>query len=126
MQLEFRADDDDRTGRVIDALAEQIFAEAALLALDHVGQGLQRAIAGTQHRTTATAVVEQRIDSLLQHALFVANDDFGRVEIDQLFQAVVAVDDSAIQIVQIAGGEVAAIPAEPADADPAGSPESHP
>ena len=38
VQLEFRADDDDRTGGVVDALAEQVFAEAALLALDHVGQ----------------------------------------------------------------------------------------
>ena len=38
VQLEFRADDDDRAGGVVDALAEQVFAEAALLALDHVGQ----------------------------------------------------------------------------------------
>ena len=59
MQLEFRTDDDDRTGRVIDALAEQVFAEAALLAFDHVGQRLERAVAGTQHRTAATAVVER-------------------------------------------------------------------
>ena len=107
MQLEFRSDDDDRTSRVIDALAEQIFAEAALLALDHVGQGLQRAIGRTQHRTTAAAVVEQRIDSLLKHALFVADDDFRRIEIDQLFQPIIAVDDSAIQIIQIRRGEVA-------------------
>ena len=45
VQLELRADDDDRAGRVVDALAEQVLAEAALLALDHVGQRLQRAVA---------------------------------------------------------------------------------
>ena len=59
MQPQFGADDDDRAGRVIDALAEQVFAETALLALDHVGQRLQRAIAGTEDRPFAAVVVEQ-------------------------------------------------------------------
>ena len=45
VQLQLGADDDDGAGRVINALAEQVFAEAALLALDHVGQRLERAIA---------------------------------------------------------------------------------
>ena len=38
MQFERRADDNDTTGRVINTFAKQVFAEAALLALDHVGQ----------------------------------------------------------------------------------------
>jgi hypothetical protein len=33
MQLELGTDDDDRTAGVVDALAEQILTEAALLAL---------------------------------------------------------------------------------------------
>jgi hypothetical protein len=57
----------------------------------------------------AAVVVEQRVDRLLQHALLVADDDLGRVEVDQLLQPVVPVDDAAIEIVQIAGREVAAI-----------------
>ena len=36
VQLELRADDDDRTAGVVDALAEQVLAEPALLALEHV------------------------------------------------------------------------------------------
>ncbi len=50
---------------------------------------------------------------MLQHPLLVADDDFRRVQIDQLLQPVVAVDDAAIQIVQIARGEVAASRATP-------------
>src|SRR4029079_17049648 len=88
MQLEFRPDDNDRTRGVVDALAEQVFAEAALLALDHVGQRLQRTVGRAQHRAAAAAVVKERIDRLLEHSLLVANDDFGRVEIDELLQAV--------------------------------------
>ena len=38
VQLERRADDDDRAARVVDALAEQVLAEPALLALQHVGE----------------------------------------------------------------------------------------
>ena len=36
VELEFRADDDDRAAGVVDALAEQVLAEAPLLALEHV------------------------------------------------------------------------------------------
>ena len=42
VQLELGTDDDDRTARVVDALAEQVLAEPALLALEHVGQRLER------------------------------------------------------------------------------------
>ena len=109
VQTQIRTDDDHAAGRIIDALAKQVFAEAALLAFDHVGQRLERPVAGAEHGALATVIIEQRIDRLLQHAFFVADDDFRRIQIDQLFQAVIAVDNAAIQIVQIAGGEVAAI-----------------
>jgi hypothetical protein len=36
--------------------------------------------------TLAAVVVEQGVDRLLQHSLFVANDDFGSVQVDQLAQ----------------------------------------
>ncbi len=37
VELELRADDDDRTARIVHALAEQVLTEPALLALEHVG-----------------------------------------------------------------------------------------
>ena len=120
MQLQFRADDDDRTARIIDALAEQVLAEAALLAFEHVGQRLQRPLVGAGDDAAAAAIVEQRIDRFLQHALFVAHDDVGRAQLDQALQPVVAVDDAAVEIVEIGGGEPAAIQAAPAGAVRAG------
>ena len=45
LQAELRTDDDHRTTRVVDALAEQVLAEPALLALQHVGERLERAVA---------------------------------------------------------------------------------
>jgi hypothetical protein len=109
VQLERRADHDDRTAGVVDALAEQVLAEAALLALDHVGERLQRALVRARDRAAATAVVHQRIDRFLQHALFVAHDDVGRIEFEQALEAVVAVDDAAVQVVEVRRREAAAI-----------------
>ncbi len=109
MQLQLGADDDHASRRVVDAFAEQVLAEPALLALDHVGERLERAVGGAEHGPLAPVIVEERVDRLLQHPLFVADDDFRRVEIDELLQPVVAVDDAAIQVVEIACGEVARI-----------------
>src|SRR6266404_908883 len=75
MQPQFGTDHDHRTARIVDALAEQVLPEAALLALEHVGQRLQRPLVGAGDDAAAAAVVEQCVDGLLQHALFVADDD---------------------------------------------------
>src|SRR5690606_1232076 len=109
VQLQRRADDDHRTARVVDALTEQVLTEAALLALDHVGQRLQRPLVRAGDRAAAAAVVEQSVDGLLQHALLVAHDDVGRVQLEQPAQPVITVDDPAIQIVEIARREPAAV-----------------
>ena len=109
VQLELRSDDDDRTTRVVDALAEQVLAEPTLLALEHVAQGLQRAVAGTGDGTTAAAVVEQCVDGLLQHPLLVVHDDLGSTEVEQATQTVVAVDHATVQVVQVGGREAATV-----------------
>ncbi len=109
MQPELRADHDDRAARVIDALAEQVLPEAARLALEHVGQRLERTLGRSGDGVAAPAVVEQRIDRFLQHPLFVANDDVRGVELDEPLQPVVAIDHAPVEIVQIRSGEAAAV-----------------
>ena len=80
VQLQFGADDDDRAAGIVHALAEQVLAEAALLALERVGQRLERAVVGAAQHAAAAAVIEQRVHGFLQHALFVAHDDVRRVQ----------------------------------------------
>ena len=109
MQLEFRADHDDRTAGIVDALAQQVLAEAALLALQHVGERLQRTLVGAGDDAAAAAIVEQRVHRFLQHALFVAHDDVRRLELDQALETVVAVDDAAIKVVEVRRRKAAAI-----------------
>src|SRR5690606_4323851 len=109
VQLQLRTDDDHGTRGVVHALAEQVLTEAALLALEHVGQRLQRTVAGARHRAATTAVVEERVHGLLEHALLVVHDDLGRAEVEKPLQAVVAVDDTAVQVVQVGGREAATV-----------------
>ena len=109
VQLEVRAGDDHRAAGVVDALAEQVLAEPALLALEHVGERLERPVARACHRAAAAAVVEQRVDGLLQHALLVVDDDLRRAEVEQPLEAVVPVDHAAVEVVQVGRGEAATV-----------------
>ena len=109
VNLELGADDDDRAARVVDALAEEVLAEPSLLALEHVAQALERPVALAADRAGAAAVVEQRVDRFLEHALLVAEDDLGRPDLDELLEAVVAVDDAAVEVVQVARRETSAL-----------------
>src|SRR5690606_1295651 len=106
---ELRTHHNDRTAGVVDALAEQVLTEATALALDHVGQRLELALVGAGHGLAATTVVEQRVDRFLQHALFVAQNDIGGLQLEETLQTVVAVDDAAIEIVQVGRGEAATV-----------------
>ena len=105
IKLQLRTDDDHGTARVIDAFTEEILTEAALLALEHVGQRLQRAIAGAGDGTTMATIVEQRINGLLQHALFVMDNNVRRLELHEVLQPVIPVDHATIKIVEIGGGK---------------------
>ncbi len=109
VQPQRRAGDDDRTAGVVDALAEQVLTEPALLALEHVRQRLQRAVARPGDRAAAATVVEQGVDGLLQHPLLVVDDDLRRAEREQAAEAVVAVDHPAVQVVEVRGGEAATV-----------------
>ena len=109
MQFQFGTHHDHRTAGIVDALAEQVLTETTLLAFEHIGKRFQRTLIGTGNDTTAATIVKQRIDRLLQHTLFVADDDVGCAQFDQTLQAIVAVDDATIEIVQIRGCEAAAI-----------------
>src|SRR5258706_5037647 len=109
VELELRSDHDDGAARVVHALAEQVLAEPALLAFEHVGERLQLAVSRAGDGAAAAAVVDQRIDSFLEHPLLVAHDDLGRAELEQPLQAIVAVDHAAVEIVQVGGREATAV-----------------
>ena len=109
IHLQLRADDDNRTAGVVNTLAQQVLAEAALLALQQIGQALQGTVVGAGDRAAAAAVVDQAVNCFLQHPLLVAHDDVGSTQLQQAAQTVIAVDHAAVQVVQVGGGKTAAV-----------------
>ena len=109
VHLQLGADDDDRTGRVVDTLTEQVLTEAALLALERVGERLERAVRLVLHGVRLARVVEERIDGLLQHALLVAQNHLRGLDFNQALESVVADDDATVEVVQVRRGEAAAV-----------------
>ena len=109
MQLELGPDHDDRSPGVVDALAQQVLPEAPALALQRVGEGLQRPLVGAAQFMPAPPVVEQGVHGLLQHALLVPHDHVGRALLEQPLQAVVAVDHAPVQVVEIGCRKASAV-----------------
>src|SRR6266545_1326464 len=109
VELQLRAHHDDGAAGVVHPLPEQVLAEAPLLPLQHVGERLEGALVRTGDGLAAPAVVEQGVDRLLQHPLLVADDDVGGVQLLEPLQAVVAVDDAAVEVVQVRGREPSAV-----------------
>src|SRR5690625_1782061 len=113
MQLQLRADHDHRTVRIVDTFTQQVLAEASLFAFQHVRDGLQGAVARPGDRPAATPVIEQGVNGLLQHALLVIDDDLGGTQIQKTLLATIAVDDTAVQVIEVAGGEPSAVELHP-------------
>ena len=109
MHAKFRTDDDDRTAGIVDAFTEQVLTEATLLTLEGVGERLEGAVAFRLDAGNLAAVVEERVDGFLQHALLVAHNDFGGLDFDQSFQTVVADDDTTVEFVDVGRGEATAV-----------------
>src|SRR5690606_33956391 len=101
VKVELWTDDDNGTTGIVDAFTEQVLTEPALFALEHVAKGFQRTVVVSLGRACAAAVVKQGVDSFLQHAFFVTQDDLGGLEFHELFKAVVTVDYTTIEIIEI-------------------------
>ena len=109
VELQFGAGDDDRAAGVVHALAEEVLSEAALLAAEQVGERLEPVVVAARHCSSTPSVVYEGVHGLLEHTLFVAHYDFRGGEVNQSLQPVVPVDDPAVEVVQVAGGEPAAV-----------------
>ncbi len=72
-----------------------------MLAFQRVGQGLQRPVALCLDGIDAAAVVEEAIYGFLKHALLIAKDHLGCLNLQQTLQTVVAYNDATIQIVEV-------------------------
>ena len=104
VDLELRTHHDDRTARVVDALTQQVLAEAPLLTLKHIANALKAAASAScidSAATTSSRVVNQAIDRFLQHTLLVTLNYLWCVELDKFLETVITVDDAAVEVVEV-------------------------
>ena len=78
IHFQFGTDDDDRTSGIVHALTQKVLTETSLLTFEQTGERFELAVARARDRLAAPAVVDERVHSLLKHALFVADYDVGR------------------------------------------------
>src|SRR6266542_1415691 len=109
VELEVRPHHDHGAPGIVHALAEEVLPEAALLALEGVGERLEGPVVRARDDPAAPPVVEQRVHRLLEHPLLVPDDDLGRPQLHQPLQPVVPIDDAPVEIVEVRGGETAAV-----------------
>ena len=107
--LQLRSYYDDRTGRVVDTLTEQVLAEASLLALEGVGERLERSVRLALHRAAFARVVEEAVDGLLEHTFLVAENHLRCLDLHEPLQAVVTDDNAAVEVIEVGSGESSAV-----------------
>ena len=83
IDLQLGAHADHASAGVVHALAQQVLAEAALLALEHIAEGLEGTVVGAGDGAAAAAVVDEGVHRLLEHTLLVADDDVGGVQLNE-------------------------------------------
>ena len=107
--LEFGTDDDHGTTGIVDTLTKEVLTETALLTLQRVGEGLEGTVAFALDGTALAAVVEKAVDGFLEHALLIAQNDVGGFDLDETVQTVVANENATVEVVEVGGGETAAV-----------------
>ena len=109
INFELRSNNDNRTARIVNTFTEKVLAEASLLTFKHIGKRLERAVVRARYGASAAAVVDEGVNGFLKHSFFVADNDARRAEIKQLFKAVVAVDNAAVEVVEVARCKASAV-----------------
>ena len=109
VHLQLRTYDDNRTRGIVHTLTEKVLTETTLLTLERVRQRLERTVHVALHGRRLAAVVEQRVNRLLEKTLLVAENHLGSLDLDETFQTVVTYDDTTVEVVEVGSGETAAI-----------------
>ena len=76
VKLDVRSDDNNGSTGIVDSLSEKVLSETTFLTLEHVSQGLQWALVGTDDRSRSSAIVNEGIDGFLEKSLFMIDNRF--------------------------------------------------
>ena len=101
VKLQVWPDDNNRSTRVVNPLTKKVLSESSFLTLQHVRERLERSCVRSNDRTCSSTVINQSINCFLKQSLFVVDNRFRSMNLDNLLQPVVSVDNPSIKIVQV-------------------------
>ena len=99
IHLKLRSYNYNRTARIVNTLTEKVLTEASLLTLKHIGKRLECTVIRSRYGLASSAVIDKRVNRLLQHTLFVADDNVRRVQFKQSLKTVITVDNPSVKVV---------------------------
>ena len=109
IHFQLRAYYDNGTAGVVNTFTEQVLTETSLLTFQHIRKRLESAVVRACYRSAVAAVVDKGVYRFLQHSLFVSYDDVGSFQLEHSLESVISVDNSSVQVVQVAGSVSAAV-----------------
>src|SRR5437660_1082751 len=98
-------DDNHGATRIIDALAQQVVAEASMFAMPQIGQALERLPTRIDDGFPGMGIVKERITGLLQQTALIVQDDLRRSHLQKTLQPEIAADETTVQLVQVRRGD---------------------
>ena len=109
IDLKLGTNHDNGTARIVNSLTQKVLTETSALTLKHIGKRLEVTVSGACNGTASSAVIDEGVNRLLKHSLFVADDYLGSSQIKESPESVVSVYDTTVQIVKVGGSKTSAV-----------------
>ena len=106
---QIRSYDDDGPAGEVHPFSKKVLSKSSLLSFDDLAQRFQRSLVRPFDGVASSSVVDEGVHRLLKHPLFISYNDLGSVEFHKSFETLVSIDDSAIEVVDVADGKLSTI-----------------
>ena len=95
-ELKLRIHHDHGSSRIINSPPKQVAPQSAMLTMKSFRKRLQRPVITPTNWRFLLLIMDQGINSLLEHSSLITQDDFRGTHINQLLKAVVSINDPTI------------------------------
>ena len=101
VHLKFRTNHNNRTGRVVHTFTQEVLTETSLLSFKTVGEGFQRPVGLCLNGIGLSGVVEERVNSLLEHTLLISENYLRSLNLYESLKTVVSYDYPSVEVVKV-------------------------
>ena len=100
--FKFGSYDDNRTSGIVDTFSEKVLTETSLFTFQHIRKRFKRSVSGTCNRSSSTAVIYKRVNSFLEHSLFISYNDVGSAKFKKSLKTIISVYYPSVKVIKVA------------------------